>query len=282
MTTEATALLAPALLACRRAGEVLRRHFRRAGLEVRRKADGSPVTEADLRAEEAIREVLRRQTPELGVLGEELGAEGDGADRWIVDPLDGTRNFVAGLPFFAVLVALELGGEMVLGVVHAPLLGPASGSGSGGPGGGGGGETWWAVRGVGAFAGSGTSPEACRRRLAVSGEQRLERAFVTHGGLRHLMAAGLWQPFSRLVESAGRTRGFGDWWGHVLVAEGRCDAMVEAGVALHDVAAVKVIVEEAGGVFLTRGEAPLVAGFRGPVLSCNPHLAPELRRLLEF
>lgn len=272
--------LEAALAACRVAGDIHRSHFRAPGLAVQLKEDASPVTRSDRLAEEAIRETLRQAFPALGFLGEEFGEEGDARDRWIVDPLDATRNFVAGLPYYATLIGLQLDGEIVLGVVHAPSLGPGScesGESNGL------GETWWAARGQGAFAGTGTVfASCCDRRLRVSPVRDLGQAFVLHGGLVYIQKAGMWPAFSDLVARAGNTRGFGDWWGHVLVAEGRCDAMIEGTVALHDVAALKPILEEAGGVFLTRGDAPLVPGFHEATLSCNRNLAGELRVLLDF
>lgn len=285
MNFDADRCLAAALEACRRAGAIHREHFRSAGLAVEKKADASPVTRADRGSEEAIRETLRRATPELGILGEEFGQEGDERDRWVVDPLDGTRNFVAGLPYFATLIGLELDGRLVLGVIHAAALGPGSGleappadvdpAGLG--------ETWCAVRGQGAFGGTGTDPATVRRRrLRVSEEEDLSRSFLVHGGLAHFQTNGLWPAFGELVARAGRTRGFGDWWGHVLVAEGRCDAMVEPVVAYHDMAAIQVLVEEAGGVFQTRGGMPLGTGFRAGTLSSNRALAGQLRALLGF
>ena len=278
-------LLAAALSACRRAGAIERERFRAPDLVIEHKADDSPVTAADRGAEEAIREELRRAAPELGIVGEELAAEGDRRDRWIVDPLDGTRNFVSGIPFFAVLIGLELDGELVLGVVHAPALGPGSGVGLAPPTGDGTflGETWWAIRGQGAWGGPGTALPRCReRRLRVSPEADLAHAQVVHGGLAHFRRRGLWDGFTALVDAAGRTRGFGDWWGHVLVAEGRCEAMVEARVALHDVAAIKPLIEEAGGVFRARNGAPLDAAFDEAVLTTNAALAGEIRGVLEF
>jgi len=267
MSFDAERCLAAALEACRRAGAIHREHFRSTGLAVERKADASPVTRADRGSEEAIREVLRRATPELGVLGEEFGQEGDTRDRWVVDPLDGTRNFVAGLPYFATLIGLELDGALVLGVVHAAVLG----------------DTWCAVRGQGAWGGAGTDPATVRReRLRVSEVNDLSRAFLVHGGLVHFQKEGLWPAFGELVARAERTRGFGDWWGHVLVAEGRCDAMIEPTVAYHDVAAIRVLVEEAGGVFLTRGNAPLGTGFRAATISANAALADPLREAMGF
>jgi histidinol-phosphatase len=277
--------LEAALAACRKAGEIHRAHFRSPGLAVQIKQDSSPVTRSDRLAEEAIRESLRRAIPGIGFLGEELGQEGDERDRWIVDPLDGTRNFVAGLPWFATLIGLQLDGEIVLGVVHAPVLGP--GAGVEAPPRPGEeahlGETWWAARGQGAFAGTGTVLSTCRdRRLQVSQVRDLGQAFLVHGGLVHIQRGGMWPAFSDLVARAGRTRGFGDWWGHILVAEGRCDGMIEGEVALHDVAALKPILEEAGGLLLARRDAPLEAGFHEATLSTNRHLAEELRRILEF
>jgi histidinol-phosphatase len=285
MTFDAERCLAAALEACRRAGAIHREHFRAAGLAVEHKADASPVTRADRLSEEAIRETLRRAVPGLGVLGEEFGQEGDARDRWVVDPLDGTRNFVAGLPYFATLIGLELDGALVLGVVHAPTLGPGSGvearPAAGEPAGFG--ETWCAVRGRGAFGGTGTNPATVRhRRLRVSEVNDLSRAFLVHGGLLHFQKVGLWPAFGALVARAERTRGFGDWWGHVLVAEGRCDAMVEPTVAYHDVAAVRVLVEEAGGAFFTRGGVPLGTDFRTGVVSSNTALAGPIQEILGF
>jgi histidinol-phosphatase len=277
--------LEAALAACRRAGEIHRQHFRSAALKVELKKDASPVTAADRGSEESIRETLHRATPELGLLGEEFGQEGSERDRWIIDPIDATKNFVAGLPFFATLIGLELDGELVLGVVHAPVLGPGSGLSASQPGGESAalGETWWGARGEGAWGGTGTLLETCQqRRLRVRETAEIERAFVVHGGLKPFQRHGLWPAFSDLVARANRTRGFGDWWGHILVAEGRCDAMIEARVALHDVAALKPILEEAGGVLLTRGGAPLVTGWTDGALSATRNLAEPLRELMGF
>jgi histidinol-phosphatase len=277
--------LEAALAACRRAGEIHREHFRSTALKVDLKEDASPVTAADRGSEEAIRETLHRATPDLGLLGEEFGQEGSERDRWIIDPLDATKNFVAGLPFFATLIGLELDGELVLGVVHAPALGPGSGLSASQPGGESAilGETWWGARGEGAWGGTGTLLETCRqRRLRVSETAEIEKAFVVHGGLNLFQRHGLWPAFSDLAARAGRTRGFGDWWGHILVAEGRCDAMVEGAVALHDVAALKPILEAAGGVFHTRGGAPLVSGWQDAAISSNRNVAEGVRAVMGF
>lgn len=283
---DADRYLDAALAACRAAGEIHRQHFRSAALQVELKADATPVTLADRGSEEAIREILRRATPELGLLGEEFGQEGSERDRWIIDPIDATKNFVSGLPFFATLIGLELGGELVLGVVHAPVLGPGSGLGAsqGDQSPESLGETWWGARGHGAWAGSGTTPDTVRqRRLRTRPIYKVEEAFVVHGGLNLFQRRGLWPGFSELVSRAHRTRGFGDWWGHILVAEGNCDAMVEGQVSLHDVAALKSILEEAGGVMITQGEVPLASEFHeGVVSAATSELAEELRGILGF
>ncbi len=275
--------LEAALAACREAGEIHRAHFRSPGLAVHLKEDDSPVTRSDRLAEEAIRATLHKAAPEIGFLGEEFGQEGDQRDRWIVDPLDGTRNFVAGLPYFATLIGLELDGKIVLGVVHAPTLGPGSGiEAPACPGDATSlGETWWAASGQGAFGGTGTMfANCCDRRLRVSQVRTVEQAFLAHGGLVYIQRDGMWNGFSELVSRARNTRGFGDWWGHILVAEGRCDAMIEGSLALHDVAALKPILEEAGGVLVGRGS--FEDGARGPTLSVNRHLCDELRSILEI
>src|SRR3954447_16101034 len=127
ISPETRRYLEAALAACRRAGEIHRQHFRSAALRVELKKDASPVTVADRGSEEAIRETLHRAIPELGLLGEEFGQEGSERDRWIIDPIDATKNFVAGLPFFATLIAFDLDGEFVPGGANEPALGPGSG-----------------------------------------------------------------------------------------------------------------------------------------------------------
>lgn len=272
--------LSSAFEACRQAGEIERRYFLAPELAVESKADSTPVTAADRGAEAAIREVLQRHTPEFGVLGEEFGADGDQRDRWVVDPLDGTKNFVAGLPHFAVLLGLEVDGERVFGCVHAPALGPGQNAPAHPQERG---LTWWAARGIGAFSGTGTDPESDSwTRLMVSSTAELSDASVIHGGLIHFQAHGLWPALTELIPKVGRTRGFGDFWGHMLVAEGRATAMIDAVAAYHDVAAIEVIVEEAGGVFQTPTGSELGPSFADSALSSNRQLAAEFATLLGF
>jgi histidinol-phosphatase len=194
--------------------------FRSRDLLVETKSDLSPVTDADRAAERTLRERIGLDRPGEGVLGEEEGDDGSSA-RWIVDPIDGTRNFSRGLPVWATLIALERDGEVVCGVVSAPALG----------------RRWWAARGEGAFA----DGEAIR----VSGIDELERASVSCSYGRDL---------ARLEPMTWHARGLGDFWQHMLVAEGALDAAVDSRLSLWDYAAVEPIVTEAGGQFGPMGE----------------------------
>jgi histidinol-phosphatase len=226
-----------------RADEVALRFFRQRGLRVRDKPDLSPVTEADEAIESMVRARVHERHPELGILGEEQGegegegeSSGAGATRLIVDPIDGTRNFVRGIPVFATLLAVAAGDEVVAGVVSAPALH----------------VRWHAARGVGAFRGE--------RRLAVSGVNALDGALLLHGNL----GPGEGGPppgFQRLVARVERTRGFGDFYQHMLVAEGAADIAVDPVMHPWDVAALQVIVEEAGGMATAlTGERSIYAG----------------------
>jgi histidinol-phosphatase len=215
--------------------------FRSRDLRVDTKPDLSPVTEADRAAERALRERLAQARPDDAFLGEETGERGgDGGSgrRWIVDPVDGTRNFSRGVPVWATLVALERDGSVAVGVVSAPALG----------------RRWWAVRGDGAFADG--------ERIRVSRVARLDEAAVSVPAARGFPAR------------AWHVRDFGDFWQHVLVAEGSLDACVDPRLDLWDTAAVSVVVEEAGGRFTD------LAGTDGPYggagISSNGLLHEEL------
>jgi histidinol-phosphatase len=197
--------------------------FRARDLVVRTKPDRTPVTEADHAVEEALRARLARERPGDGILGEELGVTGTGRRRWIVDPIDGTKSFLRGSPPWATLVALEVDREMVLGVVSAPALA----------------RRWWACRGRGAFANG--------ERMAVSAIASLEDALLCHADVRSYERHGCGAQFDALTRRVWDRRGFGDFWGHMLVAEGVADVMVEPVLEIWDVAALLPIVEEAGG-----------------------------------
>jgi histidinol-phosphatase len=187
--------------------------FRAVDLHVETKPDLTPVTDADTAVERALRERIARDRPGDGVLGEEEGDDG-GDIRWILDPIDGTKNFSRGIPVWATLIALEREGEIVCGVASAPALG----------------HRWWAARGEGAYRDG--------ERLHVSKVPRLDEATVSCAYARDLAV------FEPLVWHA---RGFGDFWQHMLVAEGAVDIAVDAALARWDVAALEPIVTEAGG-----------------------------------
>jgi histidinol-phosphatase len=189
----------------------------RSGLAVEQKADSTPVTEADRRVEAELRRLLSEERPGDSLLGEEEGSSGDSPRCWIVDPIDGTRNYTRGIPIWATLIALAVDGTVQLGAVSAPALG----------------RRWWAERGGGAFA-DGVP-------MQVSAVDRIEDAVLTFA---------LDQPLPELAKHAWHVRGIGDFWAHMLVAEGAADAAVDAvGVDAWDLAAVQIVVEEAGGRF---------------------------------
>jgi histidinol-phosphatase len=236
------------------ADELSLRRFRAADLIVETKPDLTPVTEADRAVERALRERISAQRPGDSVMGEEFGpappfsASGAG-DRWIIDPIDGTKNYMRGIPVFASLIALERRGTLIAAVASAPALG----------------RRWWATRGGGAFADG--------RAIRVSRVSRLEDAQVCFGGLGAWQRAGLRDRLLALVERSWRSRGFGDFWMHMLVAEGAAEVAAETEVSLWDLAAVKLIVEEAGGVFTDLGGAARADG--GSALSTNGLLHQE-------
>jgi histidinol-phosphatase len=228
--------------------------FRASDLAVSTKPDLTPVTEADRAVEQAIRERLAMARPDHRVLGEEFGGEdGDGAAagwRWIVDPIDGTKNYVRGIPVWATCIGLQHDGEGVVGVVSAPALG----------------RRWWAARGEGAFADG--------RAIQVSAVADLGDAQLSYDSVPGFEAHGLEERFLDLARRCWRTRGLGDFWSHVLVAEGAVDVAVEPEVSVWDVAAVQVIVEEAGGRFTDLSGAARADG--GSALSTNGLLHDEV------
>jgi histidinol-phosphatase len=197
-------------------------HFR-VGVPVELKDDATPVTEADRAIEDALRRAIEAEFPGDAILGEEQGASGSGGRRWIVDPIDGTKNYVRGIPVFATLIALEDDGALALGMVSAPALQ----------------ARWWATRGGGAF-GNGEC-------IRVSEVADVADADVISGGVNWGSARDT-QGLLALCARARRQRGFGDFWGHMLVAQGSAEIMVElAPLEAWDLAAPRAIVEEAGG-----------------------------------
>jgi histidinol-phosphatase len=229
--------------------------FRAADLAIDTKPDLTPVTDADRGVEWALRELVERRRPGDAVAGEEFGeTEGDGRRRWIVDPIDGTKNFVRGIPVWASLIALEDGGELVVGVASAPALG----------------RRWWAARGLGAFANG--DP------IGVSVVGELEDAQLSYSALSLWAQRGGVQRLLNLADRCWRTRAFGDFWSHVLVAQGAADNGLDPEVSLWDLAALKVIVEEAGGRFTDLDGKARADG--GSAVSTNGLLHDDVLRLL--
>jgi len=217
------------------ADAITMRFFRAATLSVKTKIDRTPVTEADLAVETLLRERLATSRPDDAIVGEEFGVTGASSRRWIIDPIDATKNFMRGIPVFATLIALE----NQVGVVSAPALG----------------MRWWAARGEGAF-GNG-------RRLRVSSVATLEESQLVYDDIITFEKLGLRDRFLAFERRCGRARGFGDFWGHMLVAEGACDITVEPEVSLWDMAPLQVIVEEAGGRFSNFAGEPRSDGGSG-------------------
>jgi histidinol-phosphatase len=206
------------------------KRFRATDLLVETKPDLTPVSDADRAVERAIRGVLANDRPGDAIIGEEYGVEGAGERRWVIDPIDGTKNFVRGVPVWATLIALQENEQTVVGLVSAPALG----------------MRWWAARGSGAWRGRDVSTRVpCR----VSQVGALDDAFLSYSSLEGWEAAGRRDQFRGLVDSVWRNRAFGDFWSYMLVAEGAVDIACEPEVTLWDLAALNVIVEEAGGRF---------------------------------
>ena len=250
-----SAELKAAIEAGEAAARVIRSLYQR-NLEVVTKADKSPVTEADVKAEHAIHEVLSARFPDYGFYGEETGQHAMGAESiWLVDPIDGTKSFVRECPFFSTQIALMRGGRMVLGVSSAPAYD----------------EFAWAERGEGAWLGG--------QRIRVSGIDSVESAIVSSGNLKTLASGPQWSRYGELVARVNRIRGYGDFVHYHLLARGALDAVIESDVNILDIAALTVIVEEAGGRFtdLAGGEVGLATT---TVLASNgPLHAPLLAAL---
>ncbi len=240
--------------AAREAGKLALDYFRR-GVEVTFKPDRSPVTRADREAERVIVEILGKAFPEHGFLGEELGGRGSKERRWIIDPIDGTRNFVRGIPIWAVLIGLEEEGEITAGV----MLNPVSG------------ELYTAGKGKGAYRG--------RERLRVSDVASLDKATLIHASLNLLRRGGHWESLARLVDATERQRGFGDYMCYTVLAEGKAELVVESDLKPWDVAPVKILVEEAGGRFTDFAGVPTI--YSGTALATNGRLHDAALRLIK-
>ncbi|GGC87045.1 histidinol-phosphatase [Tersicoccus solisilvae] len=233
--------------------------FKAQDLTVETKPDMTPVSDADTAAEESIRAQLARVRPRDAVLGEEFGSTGSGPRRWVIDPIDGTKNFVRGVPVWATLIALIDEGRPVVGVVSAPALN----------------KRWWAAEGGGAFTGRSL---AAATRLRVSDVGTLADASLSYSSLGGWRERGGLDAFLDLTDAVWRTRAYGDFWSYCLVAEGAVDIACEPELNLHDMAALVPIVTEAGGRFtsLDGVDGP----FGGNALATNARLHTEVLRRL--
>lgn len=244
--------LEAAMSAALAAAEIIRRWFN-GDFEVRTKEDRTPVTQADVECEQAIREIILERFPDHGFYGEETGlAARESPNLWLVDPIDGTKSFVRGQPFFSTQIALLRDGVPVLGVSSAPLFE----------------EVAWAETGAGAFLNG--------ERLQVSAIAEISDAVLSTGNLKSLAASGGWQRLGELVTSLNRIRGYGDFYHYHLLAAGKIDAVLESDVGILDVAALSVIVQEAGGVFTDLNGRPPQLEMRSVLAAATPTLHAHL------
>ncbi len=248
-------VVAALIRAARAAGEIAMKYYR-GGFEVTIKPDQTPVTQADREAEQAIKAVLRGAFPDHGFLGEEFGQEGPKDPRFIIDPIDGTKNFIRRVPVWAALIGLEEAGEVTAGVVFNPASN----------------ELLWARKGDGAWADG--------ERIRVSDCARLDQATLLHADLHLLRRAGVWNSFVRMVDACGRTRGFGDYYGYGLVASGKAEIYLETDLKPWDIAPVKILVEEAGGRLTDFSGRPTI--YDGSVLATNGRLHDQALSFLHM
>lgn len=246
MTQETiAAALAAAREAAGAAAEIIRHYWHR-GVEVELKSDATPVTVADREAEQAIRKILQTALPQAAIYGEEFGLQGErGGLMWLVDPLDGTKSFVRRTPFFSTQIALMDGDQLVLGVSSAPIYG----------------ETMWASHGNGAWLDG--------SRVEIAPTTQMSDASVSTGNIKTLSDGVRWAALGQLIRDSNRIRGYGDFCHYHLLARGSLDLVIESDVNILDIAALAVIVREAGGAFTDLDGAPLTLATRS-VLAGTP------------
>jgi len=246
-------------LAAAGAADALIRYYFKQQCTAEYKSDGSPVTEADRSAERIIRQIIAARHPNHGFYGEEYGRSHAERDHvWLIDPVDGTKSFVRGTPFFSVQIALMHRNELVLGVSHAPLFG----------------QTAWAERNGGAYLNG--------ERLAVATTENLGKATLSAGNLTSMAGEpDLWQRFALLISQVHRFRGYGDFAHYHMLAQGQLDVVIESDLNILDIAALTVILREAGAVARQLDGAPINLETRN-MLACVPALESEARRILEL
>ncbi len=211
--------------------------FRALDLHVENKPDRSPVTDADRSVEQAIKKMLAEKAPNDALIGEEYGNTGTSSRTWIIDPIDGTANYLRGVPVWATLIALAIDGKSVVSVVSAPAMG----------------RRWWAAPDSGAFT---KDIDGSSRQLKVSAISELENASLSYNNLQLWDQAGKLAELTELSRKIWRTRAYGDFWSYMLLAEGAVDIVAEHDLKIYDIAALVPIVEQAGGQF-TSLEGPL-------------------------
>ncbi|MFQ5676335.1 MAG: inositol monophosphatase family protein [bacterium] len=237
------------------ADEIALKFFRKANLHIDAKSDMSPVSEADKAIEEVAYELVQKHHPDLGFFGEEQGDRSDSQEvRLIIDPIDATRNFIRGIPIFATLLAIEEKDEIIAGLVSAPALA----------------TRWRAARGLGAFRNE--------QRIRVSGIQEFRNAQVFHGDLSGMEETSPPEGTPDLLRKVQRTRGFGDFYQHMLVAEGAGEVAIDPEVRAWDVAALQVIVEEAGGKATTLNGERSIHG--GSLITSNGLMHEDVLKIL--
>ncbi len=245
--SQASVELRTALDAARAAADISREYYA-GNFTVTTKADLTPVTQADVECEQKIREIILERFPEHGFFGEETGRTRDDADSlWLVDPIDGTKGFVRQYPFFSTQIALLRGGEIVLGVSSGTMME----------------ELAWAEKGQGAWLNG--------ERLTVSDISDIDRSAVSTGNLKSLAQSDGWAKLGEIVSRADRIRGYGDFYHYHLLAAGKIEAVIESDVNVLDIAALSVIVTEAGGVFTDLNGGPVDLETRS-VLAANSEL----------
>jgi histidinol-phosphatase len=255
MSAPLSAELSAALDAARAAADVIRGFYQR-NVRIEVKADKTPVTEADVKSEEAIRELLTKRFPSHGFYGEETGKSDMNAESvWLVDPIDGTKSFVRECPFFSTQIALMRGGRFVLGVSCAPAYD----------------ELAWAERGKGAFLNG--------KPIRVGGTATLDGAIVSTGNLKSLAGSAAWSRLGGLIGNINRIRGYGDFVHYHLLARGALDVVIESDVNILDIAALTVIVEEAGGRFTDLRGQPVGLGTTTVLATNGPLHEPVLDTL---
>lgn len=244
------------------ADQVTMERFQAADLAVETKPDLTPVSDADRACEQKIRQILASERPEDGVYGEEFGADSGASRRWIIDPIDGTKNYVRGVPVWATLIALAVGEpdnqEVVVGVVSVPALR----------------RRWWAASGQGAW----TDFDGQTKPISVSKVARLEDSSLSYSSLTGWQARGALPEFLQLQEKCWRTRAYGDFYSYMLVAEGCVDMAAEPELELYDMAALVPIISEAGGRFTSWSGQPGPWG--GDGVATNGLLHDELLKYL--